>query len=523
VKRLRAARRNARSVFPGPAAKRNTMAGTFIGSVVAAGAVWIPLVAGLGAGVLAPPASAQVVTSPAISSGSGATIGTAPATPFRWNQMEPFNPRGVQVPDGLLGDWLYIPPGIVFRMLPSLTPDPIIEVILMPPLSGHPTQSERFKMQWPLASKKEWSEDRALVIAFHPFNVSEQSPFVNSDLPYVCHDKGWIMLAPLGLSQAHFGNVNSQGSLEAVLAFLEPLLNWNRKRVYAVGFSMGGGAAVSYSMRHQSPESPRIAAVINHTGTMDLVQEYDSHTASVKAVLANDWHFNGTPLTNPFSYERVSPFLYTGNVIDDDVASVCNVSPHTPMYIHWNEADPNTDLVMQTMDLVAYLETHGATIQTDITNVPGKHVWSTLDVTEALDWAEGFTLANTDPTSIEMYADRKEHYLYTELIAPASSTSLRHYEVIVSSLSNQFQLISVDNVESVGFDLKRMGLDTTTPLTANVFPEDATTDKLVLRGYPAMPSSVAGAPPVTWSWNAVRKEVQISTQTPGGTSITVTP
>lgn len=497
------------------------MAGRSIGSLVA-GFACVMLASGPGQVLLAPPAGAQVISVPTTTGQYGGSPGTTVATPFRWNQTSSFNPRGVQIPVGPLSDWLYIPPGVLFRQIPSLTPDPIIEVILMPPLSGHPTKNERFKLQWPLAAKSQWSESRALVIAFHPFNVSELSPFVKSDLPYVCHDKGWILLAPLGLSQANFGNVNAQRSLDAVLNFLEPLLTWNRKRVYAVGFSMGGGAAVSWSMRHQSPDRPRVAAVVDHTGTMDLIAEYDSQSELVQSVMESDWHFGGTPTEKPFEYERVSPFLYDGAAVDDANASVLNLVPHTPFYLHWNEADPNTDLVQATVDLRNYLQLHGATVEQDIVNAPGVHAWSTLDVAEALDWCEGFKLDSDDPTGIEMYADRRAKYLFSELLS-GNATSLSHYEVDVTPGSNHFQFIGVDNIGTIGFDLDRMKLDASSPMTIAAFSQDFSTDTLVLQGYPALPASVVGSPAVNWSYNAIRDELTISTTMTGGTSITVTP
>ena len=109
-----------------------------------------------------------------------------------------------------LGAWQAGPSNTLYRSIPSFTGDPSYEVLLLPPSSGHPTQAERFLLQFPADLLERPMQERAMVVGLHGFQQSEKSIFLNTELPWECASRGWILLAPYGMTDTHFGNVGSQ-------------------------------------------------------------------------------------------------------------------------------------------------------------------------------------------------------------------------------------------------------------------------------------------------------------------------
>lgn len=436
-----------------------------------------------------------------------------PSMLFSWAQTSS-DLGSVTVPAVGAGGWHTGSFAMRYREVPSFTGDPTFEVIVAAPDSGHPILPERFMLQYP----REWEhmefKQKAVVVGFHSFSVSEKQIFLNTDLPFECQRRRWMLIAPYGLKDQNFANEGSQESLRNILLLVHSLIGYNHERIYGVGFSMGGLNAVSYAMRHQDPGDPRFAAVVNHTGTVDMIREYNSSDAFVQMRLRNQNHFGSSPSADPFVYERVSPALIDSNgSIDDDHAPISNAY-HIPFFFHANLADPNVELLDHTLKLKNYLSFHGATVHENLVVDPvAGHSWSTLPMRSALDAISQYQL-KVHPPALKVAADRTGRWLYVDVLAkPADLHARMEVEVSPFRLSrlNSFAITKTENLDSVLIRLRAMGLDPNVELIFEASSLDGTDDLLILKGYPNPPQAlrVVQAASSSWTHDPIKRELRI--------------
>lgn len=444
-----------------------------------------------------------------------------PAVPFTWDSKSQLGSVTVPIP-GTYGWTVLKAENVEIRTVPSLTGDPTFEAIILPPASGHPTRTERITIQVPLHAEN-IPGSGALVVGFHSYSVSEKSVFNSTDLPAICAQKGWILLAPYGLIDTHFGNVEAQKSLDAMLALVDEFLNFDRDRIYTVGFSMGGGAAMSYAMRRRAEDTYQVAGVVNHTGTMDLLNEYSSGSASFKAMMANGAHFHNPPFTADFSfpYERVSPAVIVGGALDLQRMPARNLN-HLAIYSFVNPGDPQTGLVQDNIKVANQMQAEGVNINFVSTFGGFNHHWNTMDMFSAMDWISRFSL-NKDPKEAIVYADQLGEYHYVDVrAAQPLRTAIFGLDVQVSG--NNFTLRDTRYLDEIALDLVRVGMSTSIPLNLSWSSLDASSDILVLKDYPVPPLSVTfdGIVATTWTHDLVTEELTITTPTgPTGAEITI--
>lgn len=429
------------------------------------------------------------------------------AKPFTW-EITPEDRGLVRVPLGRGGGWKTInDPGYQARLVPSYSSDPTAEVILWPSLTGIDGKAERFLVQFPLAALG--AGPTPTVVAFHPYGVSEKSPFQATALPALCQERGWLLIGAYGLVDTNYANADSQTALEKVLGFVDAFLPIDRTRLWGVGFSMGGLNALSFGMRHQDPSGFRFAGIVDHSGPTDVALQYDEGDALLKSILADADHFGGPPSTQPFAYERVSPAPLALGAIDPARASVENLL-HVPIYLHCNLQDTETSLVAQTQKLHAYLAARGADVVLSTVNGGSQHVWSTLDMVDALAFLEHKPLLAM-PSAQYLHADRPGKWLATRLLA-APAAQVARYRVERVFGANALELRDTHAVDALELDLAALGLATGAPLYLGAGSGDATADALVLPGYAAPPSSVTlfGVLPVAWTHDALADTLAIT-------------
>jgi pimeloyl-ACP methyl ester carboxylesterase len=484
--------------------------------------------AGLASGlILAGTASAQggAAGASGFGTGSGTSLFTQ-ATPFSWNETaHDLGPVKVQI--GGNGGWVLMPEDLLqWRFIEPWSSDPTIEVIMFPPKSGHPTKAERFLLQFPFYPSTYDMSTVPMVIGFHMFGVSEKNVFNASGLPDICARRGWYLIAPYGMIDTNYFSQPSQATLDAVLALVDKYFTFDAQRIYTVGFSMGGGNAVSYAMRHQDPHGLRVAGVVDHTGTMDLVNTWNQGNTQIQTILENPDVMGGTPASAPYSYESCSPFLLSGTTVNPDKAPVSNLL-HIPFYLNVNLDDAaNSTLITQTQALRTYLQSKGAqNVKYVAVHGGNVHAWSTLDTPDAIEYLDDFSLP-PHPASLTEFADRNARYLYSETRALPPST-IASYKLTKSGTSNAFTIESTKKVETLAVDLVAYGLSASQTLYVTYSSGDATPDTLVLKPYAQSPSNVllfGVLPPLSWSYDAASKEVRIVPNATGNfAQITVSP
>ncbi len=446
-----------------------------------------------------------------------------PQGSFSW-AVQPTDLGTVAAPAVELDEsWRPGPYGISYRAVPTFSGDPTVEVIFPPVVSGHPTSYERALVQFPASFLERDQRERAVAIGFHSFGVSEKDIFLNSQLPWECKRRGWMLIAPYGLSDTNFANPASQESLETLLRVIYQVVPFNYRRIYTVGFSMGGLSAMSFAMRHQDPLGVRVAGVVSHTGPVDLVRQHADGALNMQLLLEQKWHFAGSPDVNPFAYDRVSPARFDDfGSIDPERAPVVNLHD-VRVFLHANLADPNTQLLQDSLDLKEFLMTRGARVQEHLTTDPVfGHDWRTLPLRDALDFVATST-QDEIPLTAEVFVDRPTGHGATEVRELPWDTHARYrVEVAPEDLgANSFRLDKTRNLIEVAVRTEMLGLDPTAPLVFQVESADGTGDTIVLTGYELPPRSVRSSTvALPWTWDMNPRELRIETPD-DGSAVTV--
>lgn len=431
---------------------------------------------------------------------------------FSWAQSaEDLGP--VHAPASV-GAWTPGPGNTRYRPVPSFSGDPTFEAILGPPESGHPILAERILVQMPADFTVRPFAERVVVFAFHSFSVSEKEIFLSTDLPQECARRGWMLVAPYGLKDTHFANVQSQRSLESVARVLYQFVPFNYRRVYAVGFSMGALYALSFGMRHLDPGELRFAGIVAHTPPLDVAAQFELATPAVQAMLSNAGHFGAPPSVDPFAYERVSPAFLAPGGLDPDLVPAANLA-HLPIFLHANLADPQQALVVGTQQLANLLRSFGADVVEHYVHEPGLgHTWATLPLARALDAVASGVLVGNGPPASSVFADRVGVWHQAELREAPPLVHAR-WRLAISPPgapgANAFEVIETRHVEEIAFRPAALGLATDAVLWVRHASADGTSDRLVLRGFSASPAAVTvdGGAPVATSYDDAAGELAV--------------
>lgn len=407
------------------------------------------------------------------------------------------------------------PDGSVVIARASVSGDPLFEVFLPPPISGSPTEVERFLIQIPLDVVLPPFPTRPAVVGFHFFGVSEASVF-NQTLPQLCQQKGWYLIAPLGFNQVNFGNRESQDGLDAIFDWVEQFVDLDDQRLYGVGFSMGGLNALSYAWRHQNPSGRRFAAVASLLGTVDPVFDFENGTPMLQSLLANPLVFGGTPDEEPFNYARISPARLSPTQTIDDLEAPVNNLLDTRVYLGINLTDPTTDLLTQNFALSNYLQSKGFQVTVDAFSGVPVHAWSSFDQVPVIDFFDGSVVPGPEPIGgppLDLYLDREDVVRFTEIREIEPETVARFRVTLGASGSNSFALEALRGVGELVVDASAIGIDPAQPLTFSSFGENPATPgtRIVLPGYPLPPAQVTvnGVAPAFTSHDAATGELTV--------------
>jgi len=443
-----------------------------------------------------------------------------PESLFRWS-MAVEDLGAVTVPQAGTAGWQVGPNGMRFRKVPGFTADPTYEVVIRAPHSGSATYPERILVQLPVGFAQKPFAERAVVVGFHSYSVSEKDVFLNTDLPFEAARRGWMLVAPYGLTDTSFASPQTQASLEAVFHVLYGIVPFNYRRVYAVGFSMGGLSALSFGMRHLDPRQLQFAGIVVHTGTLDMPRAFEEAPGWLQQKLSNARHFKGSLEAAPFEYERVSPIqLLDDGPVDPDRAPVLNLDDR-PIYLHANLADPQVDLVEGMWALATFLQQRGAWVVENLVHEPAAgHHWASLDLAPALDFVSQHDLGGPAEPSMELFVDRPGRWRHSEveaLLAGAFGRFRLELAPLQGESLNSFALLETRDVDELRLRLGELGLSAGETLRFQHESADGTADLLRLAGYAQAPRSVelADGTPVGWSWAARRKELVIEPSSDG--------
>jgi pimeloyl-ACP methyl ester carboxylesterase len=330
-----------------------------------------------------------------------------------------------------------------------------------------------------------------LLVAFHAFGVTQNDILVNTKFLQQCSARGWHMLAPLSASGGHFmsdpGQQNTCAALDAVL----PWFKIDKSRIYGVGFSMGGGMALNYAARHLDPAHAMFAAVVDHTGAIDLNETYRKDPSS--QFIFDFWYGDGSPgSANTFLMTKSSLIVYDDitQQVDPNSDLARNLS-HLPIQMVRAQNDPLILLAQQHDRLYAHMTSQGRVPGPAFSSqiIPGVdvHKWSTLDPVQSCDWLSQFSLQMPSSARTLALKDGPHFFFYVDQQVLGQLTP---FTWSVDTSTNRLDFSETVNVESLVADTLAAGLSTTQPLLVTTSTSDGAADRISVRGYNAVPSAV---------------------------------
>ena len=348
-----------------------------------------------------------------------------------------------------------------------------------------------------------------MLVGFHQYSASNYDIEVNTGLWEECKARGWYMLAPYSRSNlvaepdVHFSCMTSQINTRASLDWVTDRYPIAGDRIYAVGFSMGGGLATSQATRYLDPREAMFAAVVNHTGNMDIVDTYGSVGLGGQATF--QMLFGGSPTTHEFEYRRVSPIELDAShrwVLGGD--HMAGNLFYSNLSIWYNLNDPNLHLLQQNMELLNWMQGRSLPVVSNILSRGPTHAWSLLDYTAACNWLDTKSLQL--PLAGDLLMDRQARFLFFDLRAEDTAGQFSRVSYDANLGINKLSLTGVENVHFLDVTTAELGLSTGSGQTLALDLEitDAAGDTIRFLGVPSPPLSVLrnGSPTSNWGYSA---------------------
>lgn len=341
-----------------------------------------------------------------------------------------------------------------------------------------------------------------VLVLFHGYGEDPGEVLANTDLVTEALARGWVVYIPHGAHDYSYGIEYAQENIELTFDIIASRLPIDPERIYGVGFSMGGGAALSFAARHLDPAGPRFAAIVNHTGSTSLRSTY--HASPNKAVFESPLMFGGTPAQEPFRYMRCSSIdhdAFTGALIPEGHMAL-NLE-RVPVRNTYAIYDPNLSLIDQTLALHDYLGSVGGSTSEVPVNASA-HAWSTIDATAVLDWLEPQRLDVPELEEIVRVRpdrDSRWHDLGIELRDPGAFG-----ELLYSSRPSlgALYLIGAENLGAIEADLPALGHGSNGAFAVMTQAVDGDAPTLRFTGLGGPPTAVSytGSAAGTWSYDA---------------------
>ncbi|QDV07734.1 hypothetical protein Poly30_32650 [Planctomycetes bacterium Poly30] len=345
---------------------------------------------------------------------------------------------------------------------------------------------------------------RPLLTAFHGFGTSHRDIDVRTRFFVEADDRDWFLVAPLQRNLAdpagdnfdiNYASAQSQLHVEAVIQFMLENYAIDRDRLYGVGFSMGGGSALSYAARHRDRSTGAFAAVVNHTGSVALENEYANLPVASPVIDIMELIFGGPPSATPFEWQRSSLIELDaqGEILSGGRHMARNLGP-VPTQTWFNSDDHLDHLRNQSQKLDQFMQglvgaDHSlVVVPGQIPNCDGQHCWSTLDQTMACDWLEQHSL-NGQPLQGTVLADRAGNWEYFKLKQDVNG-QFSSLDYFVDPLGNSLTLASPENVGQIETSIATLGLDAASSLKVSLEGFGLSTCRLVFTNALSPPVAI---------------------------------
>jgi hypothetical protein len=258
-------------------------------------------------------------------------------------------------------------------------------------------------------------ELRPLLLAWHGFGAPPRQIFRDTDYPAECAARGWFLLAPRGLDDKSFGFPPAQRNVRAVLQRVLAEQPVDRRRLYAVGWSMGAQSALCFAARHREDAVARFAAVAALQGPHDLLDTYARESAPLRAWMER--LFGAAPAVDERPYRRSSVLrvdaIRLGLARDPSYASQLL---DLPLLLVHAPDDPLSYLRAQNVALGAWLRARGAPVlEWSVRGRSPAHDWRITSAAGVCAWLERHALGPL-PRVVELVSDGEASRLGVRLV-----------------------------------------------------------------------------------------------------------
>lgn len=346
-----------------------------------------------------------------------------------------------------------------------------------------------------------------MLVVFHRFGVSELDAFVSTSFFQEAWSRGWHIVAPLSASGVNFGAPLTQINTEFALEWMVDNFNVRDDRIYGVGFSMGGGTALSYAARHLDPTKPMFAAVVDHTGGIALNDTYDNEPAA--QFIFDFWFGNGSPgSASAWAMRASSMFDFDRNTkVVDTTSDMARNLQHMPVKVFYATEDPLAYLTVQSSVLATHLAAQGTQTKLEVVS-DHAHSWDTLSEFKTINWLSKKVL--TLPLSGRTLAARNGRYFFIT-VQQVISSAFTSYDWDIDIPGNTLTVSNTANLSRAAFATLEAGLDPTSTLTVDMSTSVGNPVEYILRDYTVAPSQVLrdGLPTAAYVFDPVGMDLTL--------------
>lgn len=367
-----------------------------------------------------------------------------------------------------------------------------------------------------------------LILVFNGYANSalkffSSTPTPQSDIDEEANARGWLMLAVTCLDTKSYGWITGQIHVDVALDYVLANYRVDPDRIYAIGWSMGGGSVASYAARHLDPARPMIAAIGTNAGTYDLVDVYNNEIAEVQDLFEHPNLFQGPPSGSYlFNYRRTQTETTSGSpaTVFGPLSQARNLR-HVPVRHVYSTDDEIPYLPAQNQRFAAFLAAEGATISsTPFSDLPDTHSWFLFDADQLLDWLAQRTVERS-PASFAVVADRDATYYWID-VQQRSATALSDVTAAFAAAENRVALSDLANVAVLALD-PPAPFDSSADFGLALETADAGTTNVIVSGVTAAPDYVVDGSEVfeTWAYDGPSDTLTFTFTGPGSFDLAV--
>jgi len=320
-------------------------------------------------------------------------------------------------------------------------------MVYLAPESTGTNRPERFILQIPSGFDAD-SDPVPLLIAWHSYSRTPLEILAETKYAEEADARGWLFMCPEYFFQVNFGHPRGLHHVDASInhihladGALEGYSDWDHpsspyeggdlppveppeiysippidyNRVYSVGFSSGGGAALAHAARTTRPNTAlelgpmagvRTAGVASLAGTLSMVDAWHNGGEDIQGLLENEnLGFGGPPSELPFQYQQagvadIDPSTY-GTLKDTTLAR--NLLGAVPTYLAWGRDDLDHRFMVH-REFEAWLLSMGWPNEGPGELEHGGHSWALVEESVVCAWLSQQTAST--PLKATILADR---------------------------------------------------------------------------------------------------------------------